>query len=70
MAAAILIAMDVPNPSNLADEGWRILFTFAGVGIAVIVMFVADRLQKHTAKAAPRASAHPAPARVNGTRHS
>ena len=60
MAGAILIAMDVPNPSNLADEGWRILFTFAGVGIAVIVMFVADRLQKHTAKAAPQTSAHPA----------
>ena len=62
MAAAILIAMDVPNPSNLADEGWRILFTFAGVGIAVIVMFVADRLQKHTAKAAPQASANRVPA--------
>ena len=62
MAAAILIAMDVPNPSNLADEGWRILFTFAGVGIAVIVMFLADRLQKHTAKAAPQASANPVPA--------
>ena len=60
MAGAILIAMDVPQPSNLADEGWRILFTFAGVGIAVIVMFVADRLQKHTAKTAPQASAHPA----------
>ena len=60
MAGAILIAMDVPNPSNLADEGWRILFTFAGVGIAVIVMFVADRLQKHTAKTAPQTSARPA----------
>ena len=62
MAGAILIAMDVPQPSNLADEGWRILFTFAGVGIAVIVMFLADRLQKRTAKAAPQAPAHPAPA--------
>ena len=63
MAGAILIAMDIPNPSNLADEGWRILFTFAGVGIAVIVMFFADRLQKHSAMAVPHASAHPAPAR-------
>ena len=62
MAGAILIAADVPHPSNLADEGRRILFTFAGVGIAVIVMFVADRLQKHAAKAAPQAPAHPAPA--------
>ena len=61
-AAAILIAMEVPQPSDLADEGWWILFTFAGVGIAVIVMFLADRLQKHAAKAAPPAPAHPAPA--------
>ena len=61
MAGAILIAMDVPQPSNLADEGWRILFTFAGVGIAVIVMFLADQVQKHTAKAAPQTPAHPAP---------
>ena len=60
MAAAILIAMDVPNPSNLADEGWRILFTFAGVGIAVIVMFLADLVQKQGAKAALHAAVPPA----------
>ena len=60
MAGAILIAMDVPQPSNLADEGWRILFTFAGVGIAVIVMFLADPLQKQAATAAPQAPAHQA----------
>ena len=47
--------MDVPHPSNFASEGRRILFTLAGVGIAVIVMFIADRLQKHAAKAAPQA---------------
>ena len=59
MAGAILIAADVPHPSNLADEGRRILFTFAGVGIAVIVMFLADLLQKHSAaKPAPHAPVH------------
>ena len=58
MAGAILIAADVPHPSNLADEGRRILFTFAGVGIAVIVMFLADLLQKHAAKPAPHAPVH------------
>ena len=47
LGAAILIAADVPHPPNLADEGRRILFTFAGVGIAVIVMFLADQLQTH-----------------------
>ena len=57
VAGAILIAMDVPHPSDLTAEGRRILWTFAGVGIAVIVMFLADRLQKHAAKAAPPAPA-------------
>jgi len=55
VAGAVLIAMDVPHPSSLTDEGRRILFTFAGVGIAVIVMFLASLLQKHTAKAVPQA---------------
>ena len=59
VAGAVLIAMDVPHPSNFADEGRRILFTFAGVGIAVVVMFLAGLLQKRTAaKTAPRAPAH------------
>ncbi|MFZ0973858.1 MAG: FUSC family protein [Solirubrobacteraceae bacterium] len=55
LAGGLLIAMDVPHPSNFASEGRRILFTLAGVGIAVIVMFLADLLQKHAAKAAPQA---------------
>ena len=58
VAGAILIAMDVPHPSNLTDEGRRILFTFAGVGIAVIVLFLANLLQQRTAKAAPPAPVH------------
>ena len=57
MAGAILIGIDVPHPSSLTDEGRRILWTLAGVGVAVIVMFLADRLQKHAAKAAPPAPA-------------
>ena len=56
LAAGLLIAMDVPHPSDFTDEGRRILFTFAGVGIAVIVMFVADGLRKRSAnKAVPQA---------------
>ena len=55
LAAGLLIAMGVPHPSNFTDEGRRILFTFAGVGIAVIVMFLADLLRKRTAKAVPQA---------------
>ncbi len=43
------------DPTNFATEGKRVLFTFAGVGIAAIVMLLADRLQKHQTPAAPTA---------------
>jgi len=46
VAAAVLIAIDLPNPSNLGDDGRRVLFTFIDVGIAVVVMFIANLLQK------------------------
>ena len=56
VAGAALIAMDLPHPSNLADEGQRVLYTFIGVGIGVLVMLLAGLLQKRTAaKAAPQA---------------
>ena len=32
VAGAVLIAMDLPHPSNLADEGRRVLFTLLGSG--------------------------------------
>jgi len=61
VAGAVLIAMDLPHPSNLADEGRRVLFTLLGVGIAVVVMFLANLLQKRTVKAVPpQAPAHQA----------
>ncbi len=60
VAGAVLIAADVPHPSNLTDEGRRILFTLAGVGISIVVLLLAGLLQKHAAKAAPKA-APPAP---------
>ncbi len=59
VAGVVLIAMDLPHPSNLADEGRRVLFTFIGVGIAVVVMLLANLLQKRTAKAAPQAPQAP-----------
>jgi uncharacterized membrane protein YgaE (UPF0421/DUF939 family) len=59
VAGAVLIAADVPHPSNLAEEGRRILFTLAGVGIAIIVLLLAGLLQKRTAKAAPPAPKTP-----------
>jgi hypothetical protein len=56
IAGAVLIAIDLPHPSSLADEARRVLFTFIGVGIAVVVMFLAGLLQKRAAKAAPQAA--------------
>jgi len=50
MAGAALIAVDLPHPTNYAAEGRRVLFTFIGVGIGVIVMFIADLLGKRSAK--------------------
>jgi hypothetical protein len=56
IAGLVLIAMDLPHPSNFADEGRRVLFTLAGVGIGVIVMFLADLLQKRSANTEPQAA--------------
>ncbi len=59
IAAAVLIAADVPDPSNLSHEGRRILFTLAGVGIAIIVLLLAGLLQKRTTKTAEKAPRKP-----------
>ena len=56
-------ALDLPHPSNLADEGRRILYTFLGVGIAVLVMFLASQLAKRT----PAAQQAPAGQAAHGT---
>jgi hypothetical protein len=53
-AGAVLIALDLPHPSNLADEGRRVLFTFVGVGIAIVVLLLAGLLAKRAAKTAPQ----------------
>ena len=48
----ILTALDLPDPTNLGAEAKRVLFTFVGVGIAVIVMLLADQLQQRQTRAA------------------
>jgi hypothetical protein len=55
LTALILTALDLPDPTNFATEGKRVLFTFVGVGIAAIVMLLGDRLQKRQTPAAPTA---------------
>ena len=55
IAALVLIAMDLPHPTDFADEGRRVLFTLVGVGIGVLVMLVANVLQKHSPKGTAQA---------------
>ena len=56
IAAGVLIGMDLPHPSDLAAEGRRVLYTFIGVGIGVLVMLVANLLAKRSAPAPPPAA--------------
>ena len=53
IAAAVLILLDLPQPSNYGAEGDRVLWTLCGVGIAVLVMLLGGLLAKRTAKAPP-----------------
>jgi hypothetical protein len=52
VAAGVLIAMDLPHPTNFGAEGRRVLFTFIGVGIGFLVMLLGNLLAERTAKPA------------------
>jgi uncharacterized membrane protein YgaE (UPF0421/DUF939 family) len=54
IAAAVLILLDLPQPSDYAAEGYRVLWTLCGVGIGVLVMLLAGLLARRTAKAPPQ----------------
>jgi hypothetical protein len=56
VATTVLIAVDIPNPSDLATEGRRVLFTGLGLGIGIVVLVLAGLLQRRAAKAAPAAT--------------
>lgn len=56
IAMGVLILVDLPQPSDYADEGYRVLWTLCGVGIGLLVMLLAGMLAKRTTKA----SAQPA----------
>jgi uncharacterized membrane protein YccC len=60
IAAGVLILLDLPQPSNYGAEGYRVLWTLCGVGIGVLVMFLAGLLAKRAAKAPPQQAAQPA----------
>ena len=60
IAAGVLILIDLPQPSNYAAEGYRLLWTLCGMGIGVLVMLLAGLLAKLTAKAPPQPAAQSA----------
>jgi hypothetical protein len=57
VVAAVLILLDLPHPTNYSAEGYRLLWTLCGVGIGVVVMFLAGLLAKSRAKPAPQPAA-------------
>jgi uncharacterized membrane protein YccC len=46
IAAGVLILLDLPQPSDYAAEGYRVLWTFCGVAMGVVVMFLASPLAR------------------------
>jgi hypothetical protein len=61
IAAAVLLLIDLPQPTNYSAEGYRLLWTLCGVGIGVVVMFLAGLLAKRrSAKAPPQPVKQPA----------
>jgi uncharacterized membrane protein YccC len=52
LSAVVLIADDVPHPTNLSQEGQRVLYTLVGVAIAAGVALLANRMQKRAASKA------------------
>ncbi|GAA4987604.1 hypothetical protein GCM10023205_68000 [Yinghuangia aomiensis] len=53
IAAGVLILVELPQPSDYADEGYRVLWTLCGVAITLFVMMVAGLLAKRTSKTSP-----------------
>ncbi|MFI9787598.1 FUSC family protein [Kitasatospora sp. NPDC051984] len=51
IAAGVLVLVDLPRPSDYAAEGYRVLWTFCGVGIGLLVMLLAGLLAKRTRRA-------------------
>jgi uncharacterized membrane protein YccC len=50
IAAGVLILLDLPQPSDYSAEGYRVLWTVCGVGLALLVMLLAGLPAKRGAK--------------------
>jgi hypothetical protein len=61
ISAAVLLLLDLPQPTNYSAEGYRLLWTVCGVAIGVAVMFLAGLLGKRrAAKTPPQPARQPA----------
>ncbi|MFE1323519.1 FUSC family protein [Streptomyces sp. NPDC058735] len=54
IAAGALVLVDLPQPSDNAAEGYRVLWTLCGVGISLVVMLLAGLLAQRTARTPPQ----------------
>lgn len=52
----MLILVDLPQPSNYAAEGYRVLWTLCGVAAGLLVMLLGGLLAKRSAKAPSHAA--------------
>jgi uncharacterized membrane protein YccC len=55
IAAGVLILIDLPQPSDYAAEGYRVLWTLCGAGFGVLVMLLAGLLGRRGTAGAPAA---------------
>ncbi|WP_042414924.1 FUSC family protein [Streptacidiphilus anmyonensis] len=56
IAAAVLTLIDLPQPTDYAAEGYRMLWTLCGVGIGVLAMILAGLLTKLSARPSPESA--------------
>ena len=59
IAAAVLILIDLPQPTNYSAEGYRLLWTLCGAAIGVAVMFLAGLLGKRRTAKTPQPAKQP-----------
>lgn len=59
IAAGVLIALDIPNPTNFTAEAERVLFTFIGLAVGLLVMLLANRLATRAAKPPAKTASQP-----------
>ena len=59
VAAAVLIALDIPNPSNFTAEAERVLFTFIGLAVGLLVLLLANRLAQRATKPPAKTASQP-----------